>query len=112
MVPNQALSNWRLDHAGQRCKNDAFYRPSNNLRLVASTLMISIYRSLLLVIAGATQKELARQIQYVKVENEVLRAKLPARITITPKERQRLLKFGAKLGNAIQQVVTIVTIKG
>src|SRR6188472_1704470 len=71
--------------------------------------MISIYRSLLLVIAGATQKELARQIQYLKVENEVLRAKLPARITISPKERQRLLKFGVRLGKAIHQIMTIVT---
>jgi len=28
---------------------------------------------------------------------------------VTPKERQRLLKFGAKLGKAIRQLVTIVT---
>jgi putative transposase len=71
--------------------------------------MYSIYRSLLLVIAGATQKELARQVQYLKVENDILRSKLPARITIVPQERQRLLKFGARLGKAIHQVVTIVT---
>jgi putative transposase len=71
--------------------------------------MVSIFRSLLLVIAGANQKELARQIRYLKVENEVLRSKLPARITITPKVRQRLLKFRAKLGKALYQIVTIVT---
>jgi len=71
--------------------------------------MVSIYRSLLLVIAGATHWELARQIRYLKVENEVLRAKLPLRITITPNERQRLLKFGVKLGKAIHQIVSIVT---
>jgi putative transposase len=71
--------------------------------------MYSIYRSLLLVIAGATQKELARQVQYLKTENDILRSKLPVRITILPKERQRLLKFGARLGKAIHQVVTIVT---
>jgi putative transposase len=71
--------------------------------------MASIFRSLLLVIAGASQKDLARQIRYLKAENEILRAKLPARITITPKERQRLLRFGAKLGKSIHQLVTIVT---
>lgn len=70
--------------------------------------MTPIFRSLLLVIAGATQRELARQMRYLKVENEVLRSKLPARITVTPKERQRLLKFGAKLGRAIRQLATIV----
>jgi len=70
---------------------------------------MSLFHSLLLVMAGATQRELARQVRYLKVENEVLRSKLPARITVTPQERQRLLKFGAKLGSAIRQLVTIVT---
>ena len=47
---------------------------------------------------------------YLKVENEVLRNKLPARIiTITPKERQRLVKFGSKLGKALHELLTIVT---
>lgn len=71
--------------------------------------MASIFQSLLLVIAGSTQRELARQIKYLKVENQVLRSKLPARITITAKERERLLKFGAGLGKALQQIVTIVS---
>src|SRR5262245_6444092 len=71
--------------------------------------MVSIFRSLLFVISGASQRELARQVRYLKVEIEVLRAKLPARITITARERQRLLKFGTKLGKAIHQIVTIVT---
>ncbi len=73
--------------------------------------MTSIFHSLLMVIAGSTQKELARQIKYLKVENEILRAKLPDRITttLTRKDRQRLLKCGAKLGKALRSVVTIVT---
>lgn len=70
---------------------------------------MSFFNSLLLMIAGATQAELARQVRYLKVENEVLRSKLPRRIVITPQERKRLLKFGAKLGKAIRQLVTIVT---
>ena len=39
--------------------------------------MKNIYQSLLLVIAGATQKELANQIKYLKVENQILRDRLP-----------------------------------
>jgi putative transposase len=70
---------------------------------------MSLFRSLLLVIAGSTQRELARQIRYLKVENEILRSKLPARITVTPKERQRLLKFGSKLARALHRLVAIVT---
>jgi len=67
---------------------------------------MSLFRWLLLVIAGSTHRELARQVRYLKVENEILRSKLPARITITPKERQRLVKFGSKLGTALHQLVT------
>ena len=55
---------------------------------------MSLFRSLLLVIAGSTQRELARQVRYLKVENEVLRSKLPARSTVTPKERQRMIESG------------------
>lgn len=71
--------------------------------------LMSLFRSLLLVIAGSTQRELARQVRYLKVENEILRSKLPARIAITPKERQRLVKFGVKLGRTLGELVTIVT---
>lgn len=70
--------------------------------------MPNVFQSLLLLIAGATDKELARQLKYLKVENEILRSKLPARITVTPKERVRLVKFAQKLGKAIHSLATIV----
>jgi putative transposase len=71
--------------------------------------MSNIYRSLLLVIAGATQKELARQVKYLKVENQILRSRLPSRVFVTPKERNRLLKFAGKLSaKVLHQLVTIV----
>jgi putative transposase len=71
--------------------------------------MTNIYRSLLLVIAGATQKELARQIKYLKVENQILRSRLSKRLEVTPKERARLVKFAGKLAAKIlRQLVTIV----
>ena len=56
-----------------------------------------------------SRSELARQIQYLKAENEVLRSKLPKRITVTPSERQRLLKFGKAVGPAIRHLITIVS---
>jgi len=63
--------------------------------------MRNIYTKLLLLIAGATQKELARHVQYLKIENQILRSKLPARVPVTLKERNRLVRFGARLGTAI-----------
>ena len=59
-------------------------------RFTESTTMKNLFQPLLLLIAGATQKELARQVRYLKVENEILRSKLPARVTVTEKEKNRL----------------------
>jgi putative transposase len=71
--------------------------------------MTNVFQSLLLVIAGATQGELARQIKYLKVENEILRGKLPKRIPITPKEKHRLVRFAQKLGGkVVRQLTSIV----
>jgi putative transposase len=71
--------------------------------------MTNVFQSLLLVIAGATQRELARQVKFLKVENEILRSKLPKRIIVTPQERQRLVRFARKLGSAVlRQLATIM----
>jgi hypothetical protein len=70
--------------------------------------MSNVFRSLFLVIASATHQELARQVKYLKVENEILSSKLPSRIMVTPKERQRLVRLARKLGKAIHHLTTIV----
>jgi len=70
--------------------------------------MRNINRSLLLLIAGATQKELARQVRYLKIENQILRSKLPFRVSVTAQERHRLVRFGSKLGKALRELVAIV----
>src|SRR5262249_19007863 len=51
----------------------------------------------------------ARTVEYLQVENRILRAKLPKRIEVTATERQTLLRFGKKLGSKIREVITIVT---
>ena len=56
----------------------------------------------------ATRQELARQVQYLKVENQILRGRLPKRICIKPEERRQLVKAGRGLGQAIRELITIV----
>jgi putative transposase len=70
--------------------------------------MTSLFKSLLVVIAPATHRELACQIQYLKAENEILRGKLTKRIAVTPTEKKRLVRFASKLGKLLRQVVGIV----
>ena len=38
-----------------------------------------------------------------------MRDKLPKRIAVTPQERQRLLKVGKVLGEAVKELITIVS---
>ncbi len=56
----------------------------------------NIYTSLLLVLAGAGNKELARQVKSLKGENEILRSKLGKRLAVSPAELIRLVKFAGK----------------
>ena len=62
----------------------------------------------MLVIARSTQKELARQVSYLKVENQILRSRLPDRISLTQREKNRLVRFAKNLGSALNELATIV----
>ena len=76
-------------------------------RIFAS--MARFFHPLLRTLASASHRQLSTQIQYLKTENEILRAKLPKRISITPAERKRLVKLGKKVGPAIKELITIVS---
>ncbi len=68
----------------------------------------NVYTSLLLVIAGSTDRELARQVNYLKAENQILRSRLPGRISLTEREKNRLIRFAKNLGSALNELATIV----
>ena len=70
--------------------------------------MIRLYQQLLLYLAGATPNEMVLQLEFLKAEIEILRGKLPARITVTDSERKRLVELGRAVGSAIQHLVSIV----
>jgi putative transposase len=71
--------------------------------------MERLFQSLFLLLATAAGNTLAKQVQFLKVENEILRSKLPRRIRVTPRERSRLLRFGQALGTVIRELITIVS---
>jgi hypothetical protein len=57
-----------------------------------------LFHRLLWVLAQFGQDELVRQIEYLKVENEILRSRLPKNIRTTPAEWARLREYGKRLG--------------
>ncbi len=82
-----------------------FFQQKQNLAMASFR---NIYTSLMLVIARSTQKELARQVSYLKAENQMLRSRLPAKISLTQCEKNRLVRFAKKLGPALNELATIV----
>ncbi|MFV1967796.1 MAG: integrase core domain-containing protein [Pirellulaceae bacterium] len=71
--------------------------------------MARFLHPLLLLVARATELELAGYVEYLKAENRILRSKLPKRVQVTEAERERLVKLGRPVGPAIKELITIVT---
>ena len=70
--------------------------------------MIEIFHPLLALVASATDKELARYVEFLKEENRILRSRVKGQIHTKPDERERLLALGKPLGKAIEELLTIV----
>ena len=62
----------------------------------------------LLILVFATRQELARQVHCLKIENQILRSKLPQWVLVTPSKRHRFVKAGRGLGKASKELVAIV----
>lgn len=71
--------------------------------------MSKIFHPLLALIASATDRELAKYVEYLKHENRILRDRLPKQVHTTHEERQTLLKYGKAVGKAIEELISIVS---
>jgi putative transposase len=71
--------------------------------------MLRLFRPLFLLLSHATDRQMARMVEYLKAENRLLRDRLPKRLRVTVQERRRLVKLGRSLGSAMRHLVTIVT---
>jgi len=69
----------------------------------------NLLQSFLLFLCAATDRELADAVEYLKVENRILRGNLPQRITVTNAERGTLVRYGRKLGKRLKELVSIVS---
>ena len=67
-----------------------------------------IFHPLLALIASASNNELAKYVEFLKEENKILRARIPGQVHTKPDERSRLIKLGKALGQAIEELITLV----
>ena len=71
--------------------------------------MAAIIHPLLTLLASLSRQELARQVTYLRAENQILRARLPAQLRLNNQEKRKLLRHGKKLGARIKDLISIVS---
>jgi putative transposase len=71
--------------------------------------MIRLLQPLFALLASTADPQLRQLVAFLQAENQILRAKLPTRITVTAREKARLVKLGAGLGGALKALITIVS---
>jgi len=52
--------------------------------------------------------DLVHQIEYLKVENKILRSRLPKNIRTTYQEKLKLIRYGLRIGGKIKSLISIV----
>jgi putative transposase len=71
--------------------------------------MPRLLEPLWLFLIAYSEKQLAQMIEFIREENRVLRSKLSKRITLSAREKNRLIKYGSILGPAINSLITVVS---
>jgi putative transposase len=71
--------------------------------------MTRLLQPLFALFATTDDAKLRQMVEYLRAENRLLRSKLPDRITLTTREKNRLIKLGSAAGSAIRHLVTIVS---
>jgi len=70
-----------------------------------------IFQYFLTILGQMVHSDLVRQIEYIKVENEILRSKLPKQIRTTYQEKLKLIRYGLRVGGKIKKLIAIVILR-
>ncbi|MBS0208873.1 MAG: transposase [Planctomycetes bacterium] len=71
--------------------------------------MLKFYHALVAFLSQAARQEVARTLQYYRQEALTYRELCPKHYRLSPRQRQRILKYGLPLGPRIKDVITIVS---
>jgi putative transposase len=73
------------------------------------TIDKGVFQEFFMLLGKLVHSDLVRQIEYLRVENQILRSKLTRRINVTAAEKRRLIKFGLALGPNLRRFMSIVS---
>ena len=60
-----------------------------------------LFQPLLLLVAKSTDSELAKQVEYLKAENAILRKQLTKRLLLCTEEKRLIVKLGLAVGKGV-----------
>ncbi len=72
------------------------------------TIDRGLFHEFFALLGRMVHEDLIKQVEYLKVENQILRIKLPKRLAITPSEKRRIIRYGTALGPGVRRLMTIV----
>ena len=72
--------------------------------------MLRLVDPLLFVLASATHDELAREVQFFRAENRMLRERLPNSVRLTETERRKLVRLCSALGTGLRANVSATAV--
>lgn len=67
-----------------------------------------IFQHFLAMLGKMAQADLVRQVEYLKVENRILRSKLGVQVRTTYQEKMKLIRYGLRVGGKIKDLISIV----
>ncbi|MGH7179843.1 MAG: hypothetical protein ACREJC_20880 [Tepidisphaeraceae bacterium] len=66
-----------------------------------------LFQPLLMLMAASGEQELAKQVEYLRAENAILRKRLPKRLVLNEQEKRLIVKLGRQVGERIHALLTV-----
>ncbi|MCK5606179.1 integrase core domain-containing protein [Candidatus Pacearchaeota archaeon] len=76
---------------------------------ITFTKNCSGFSEIINILGKFVYSDIIRQIEYLKVENTILRSKLGIRIKTTKSEKRKLIKYGKPLKNSLKELISIAS---